>query len=76
MKAVTVAIVYDASTNTYGATSDELPDIVAISEDRDDVLRRFVGAAHAHLEFLRETGEPLPIGFASDAEFVAVPLEV
>lgn len=38
MKTVTVRIDYDPDTKTYGATSEDLPDVYAISDDRDDVL--------------------------------------
>ena len=74
MKTVAVRIDYDPDTNTYGATSEDLPDVYAISDDRDDVLVRFVRAANLHLEVLRERGE-LP-RFNTHPEFVTVAIEV
>ena len=74
MKTVAVRIDYDPDTKTYGATSDELPDVYAVSDDRDDVLARFVRAAHLHIETLRERGEePRPL---ANAEFVTVAIDV
>lgn len=70
MDTVAVRIDYDPKTKTYGATSDELPDVYAVGESRDDVLARFVRAARLHLEVLHERGqESRPL---ANAEFVTV----
>jgi predicted RNase H-like HicB family nuclease len=54
MKTVTVRIDYDPNTKTYGATSKELPDVYAVSDDREDVLARFIRSANTYVCFLRE----------------------
>lgn len=73
MKTVTVRIDYDPETKTYGATSEDIQDVYAISEDRDNVLLRFVRASNLHLNYLRERGEMLE--FETHPEFVTVAIE-
>lgn len=75
MKTITVRIDFDADAKTYGATSEELPDVYAVSDDRDDVLRRFVFSANAYLAYLRDQGQPLPSSLDSHAELVTVAIE-
>lgn len=72
MKTVIVRIDYDPETTTYGGTSEDLPDVYAISDDRDDVLRRFVRSANAYLDYLREHQQPMPATLSANAEIVAV----
>jgi predicted RNase H-like HicB family nuclease len=76
MKTITVRIDYDPNTKTYGTTSEELPDIYAISDDRDDVLRRFIGSANEYVECLRVHGDPLPTTLEVHPEVVTVAIEV
>jgi predicted RNase H-like HicB family nuclease len=73
MKTVAVRIDYDPETKTYGATSEDLPDVYAIGDSRDDVLARFVRAAKLHLEALRERGEDL--GLDTHPEIITVAIE-
>ena len=75
MRTVTVRIDYDPNTNTYGATSEELPDVYAISDNREEVLRRFIGTANAYIECLREHNQPLPSTLESHPEIVTVTIE-
>lgn len=75
MKTITVRIDYDKNTKTCGATSEELPDIYAVSDDRDDVLRRFVGSANEYLQCLREHGQPLPVTLEVHPELVTVAID-
>ena len=70
MKTVAVLIEYDPDTKTYGATSPDLPDVYAISDSRDDVVRRFVRAADLHVDELRSSGKS-PF-FHSRHEYVTV----
>ena len=73
MKTVSVLIEYDPAPKTYGATSEDLPDVFAISDSREDVLVRFVRAANLHIEELRERGE-LP-NLDTHREIVTVAIE-
>jgi predicted RNase H-like HicB family nuclease len=73
MKTVAVRIDYDAEAKTFGATSEDLPDVYAISDTRDDVLARSVRAANLHLEELRERGESPALD--THPEFVTVAIE-
>ena len=57
MKTVAVLIEYDPDTRTYGATSPDLPDVYAISDNRDDVLKRFVRSAGLYVEELCKSGQ-------------------
>ena len=41
---IAVLIEYDPQTKTYGATSPDLPDVVAVSDTKDSVLERFANA--------------------------------
>lgn len=75
MKTIAVRVDYDPETKTYGATSDQLPDVYAISDTRDDVLARFSRSARDYLAYLRERGEPLPETLRSQSEFVTVAIE-
>ncbi len=74
MTTLTVRIDYDPDTKTYGATSEDLPDVYAISDSRDDVLHRFIRSAKAHIEFMHERGET-PEGLAAQHEIVTVAIE-
>lgn len=75
MKTVTVRIDYDVNTKTYGATSEELPDVYAVSDDRDDVLARFIRSANAYVELLRNENLPLPPSLGVHPELVTVAIE-
>jgi predicted RNase H-like HicB family nuclease len=75
MKTIAVRLDYDKETKTYGATSEDLPDVYAVSDDRGDVLRRFISSANAYLEYLREQNKPLPSTLESHPEIVTVVIE-
>ena len=75
MKNITVRIDYDPETKTYGATSEELPDVYAVSDNRDDVLRRFVGSANEYLACLRSHDQPLPKTLNVCSELVTVTID-
>jgi predicted RNase H-like HicB family nuclease len=75
MKTVTVRIDYDPNTKTYGATSEELPDVYAVSDDRDDVLARFIRSANTYVSFLHEQSLPLPASLDMHTEVVTVAIE-
>ena len=70
MRTVTVRIDYDPNTKTYGATSEELPDVYAVSDDREDVLTRFIRSANTYVSFLREQSLPLPSSLDMHTEVV------
>ncbi len=75
MKTATVRIEFDPDTKTYGATSEDLPDIYAISDDRNDVLRRFVRSANVYRNYLRERNQPIPATLSANAEIVTITIE-
>ena len=75
MKTITVRIDYDPNTKTYGATSDDYPDVYAISDDRNDVLERFIRSANAYIEYLHQENQPLPDSLDARPEFVTVAIE-
>lgn len=75
MKTVTVRIDYDSTTKTYVATLNELPDVYAVSDNRDDVLRRLVGSANEHIQCLRSHNQPLPTTLAVHPELVTVAID-
>lgn len=72
MKTVTVRIEFDPDTKTYGATSEDLPDIYAISDDRNAVLRRFVRSANVYRNYLQERNQPMPATLSANAEIVTI----
>jgi predicted RNase H-like HicB family nuclease len=75
MKTITVRIDYDSETKTYGATSEDLFDVYAVSDDREDVPRRFISLANVYLEYLRGQNKPLPVTLESHPEIVTVVIE-
>ena len=56
----TLVITVDEKTNTYLATSPDLPDIVIVDTSEVDVMSRFIYAASRHLEELRAAGREVP----------------
>ena len=72
MKTVSVLVEYDPATNTYGATSEDLPDVFAVSDSREDVLVRFVRAANLHIEELKARGETPKLDFHREIVTVAI----
>ena len=56
----TVIVEADDQTETYAATSPDLPDVLAVGKSEVDAIARFVNSARGHLEFLRETGREAP----------------
>jgi predicted RNase H-like HicB family nuclease len=56
----TVIVEADEQSGTFGATSPDLPDVVAIGASEDDAIARFANAARGHLDFLHELGREAP----------------
>jgi predicted RNase H-like HicB family nuclease len=56
----TVIVEADEETGTFGATSPDLPDVLAVGTSEDEAIARFANAARGHLEFLRELGREAP----------------
>lgn len=75
MTTIAVRIDYDPDTKTYGATSEDIPDVYAISDDRDDVLARFIRSANAYIDYLRQEQRPLPESLKNHPEVVTVAIE-
>lgn len=57
---LTVIVEADDVAGTFGATSPDLPDVVAIGNSEEDAIARFANAARGHLDFLRELGRDTP----------------
>jgi predicted RNase H-like HicB family nuclease len=54
------AIVIERGDTSYGAYVPDLPGCVAVGETREEAVKFIHEAIEAHLEMLREEGEPLP----------------
>ncbi len=54
------AIVIERGDTSYGAYVPDLPGCVAVGETREEAVKLIHEAIEAHLEMLREDGEPLP----------------
>ncbi len=54
------AIVIERGDTSYGAYVPDLPGCVAVGETREEAVKLIREAIEAHLEMLREEGEPLP----------------
>ena len=54
------AIVIERGDTSYGAYVPDLPGCVAVGETREEAVKLIHEAIEAHLEMLREEGEPLP----------------
>ena len=54
------AIVIERGETSYGAYVPDLPGCVAVGETREEAVKLIHEAIEAHLELLREEGEPLP----------------
>jgi predicted RNase H-like HicB family nuclease len=54
------AIVIERGDTSYGAYVPDLPGCVAVGESREEAVKLIHEAIEAHLEMLREEGEPLP----------------
>ncbi len=57
---LTVIVEADETTGTFGATSPDLPDVLAVGDSEDDAVARFANAARGHLAFLAELGREAP----------------
>jgi predicted RNase H-like HicB family nuclease len=53
-------VIERADDGGYGAWSPELPGCVALGDTPDEAAEEMRQAVRAHLEFLRERGEPVP----------------
>jgi predicted RNase H-like HicB family nuclease len=54
------AIVIERGDTSHGAYVPDLPGCVAVGETREEAVKLIHEAFEAHLEMLREEGEPLP----------------
>jgi predicted RNase H-like HicB family nuclease len=54
------AVIYEQGTAGWGAWVPDLPGCVAAGESRDEVEQLIREAIEAHIESLREHGEPVP----------------
>jgi predicted RNase H-like HicB family nuclease len=54
------AIVIERGDTSHGAYVPDLPGCVAVGETREEAVKLIHEAIEAHLEMLREEGEPLP----------------
>jgi predicted RNase H-like HicB family nuclease len=54
-------VVYErAEDGGWGAHSPDVEGVYALGESREEVEARMAEALAAHLDYLRETGEPIP----------------
>lgn len=53
-------IVIERGDNSYGAYVPDLPGCVAVGETREEAVKLIQEAIEAHVEMLREEGEPVP----------------
>ena len=54
------AIVIERGDTSYGAYVPDLPGCVAVGTTREEAVKLIHEAIEAHLELLREEGEPVP----------------
>lgn len=54
------AIVIERGDTSYGAYVPDLPGCVAVGETREEAVKLIQEAIQAHVEMLREEGEPVP----------------
>jgi predicted RNase H-like HicB family nuclease len=54
------AVIYEKGESGWGAWVPDLPGCVAAGETREEVERLIREAIRAHIESLREHGEPIP----------------
>jgi predicted RNase H-like HicB family nuclease len=54
------AIVIERGDASYGAYVPDLPGCVAVGETQEEAVKLIHEAIEAHLELLREEGEPVP----------------
>jgi predicted RNase H-like HicB family nuclease len=54
------AVIYEQGKSGWGAWVPDLPGCVAAGETREEVEQLIRGAIRAHIESLREHGEPVP----------------
>jgi predicted RNase H-like HicB family nuclease len=54
------AVVMEKGPRSYGAYVPALPGCVAVGDSAEDVRRLIAEAIQAHLEGMREDGEPIP----------------
>lgn len=66
------AVIYEQGPTSWGAWVPDLPGCVAAGESRSEVEALIVEAIAAHIESLREHGEPVPEP-SSTAGLVKVP---
>ena len=54
------AVIYERGPTSWGAWVPDLPGCVAVGESRADVERLIGEALEAHIDSLREHGDPVP----------------
>lgn len=54
------AVIYEKSSNGYGAYVPDLPGCVAVGDTLDETQRLIKEAIELHLKGMREDGEPIP----------------
>ena len=54
------AVIYERGKSGWGAWVPDLPGCVAAGESREEVEQLIAEAIRAHIESLREHGEPVP----------------
>jgi predicted RNase H-like HicB family nuclease len=68
---MTYAIVIERGPTSYGATVPDLPGCVAVGESLAEVQGLIRDAIEAHVAFLRDEGQPVPVP-ATQVEYVDV----
>lgn len=58
----TVILENDPDAGTVGASSPDIPDVIAVGRDEADALARFRNALEGHIAYLREKHIPIPNG--------------
>ena len=54
------AVIYEKTATGYSAYVPDLPGCVAVGKTREEAVKLIHEAIEAHLELLREEGEPVP----------------
>jgi predicted RNase H-like HicB family nuclease len=58
----TVILENDPEAGTVGASSADIPDVMAVGNDEADAVARFRNALEGHFAYLREENLPIPSG--------------
>lgn len=54
------SVIIEQTSTGFSAFSPDVSGCAAVGDTRDETLRNFQDALAAHLEFMREIGEPIP----------------